>query len=132
MCEAFVGEYLSVSPQTCRVLSQMQWLFLGGISGKYYSGRVFQKFCANQGYPLPKHVKIRPNFCNFILGPYRTEKNSNKYFHMLFAPGKEACHKEITKRRYGEENPGRLVFGKPILYTLGLELTMPYSLGILV
>jgi len=41
-------------------------------------------------------------------------------------------HKQITKRRYGEEKPGRFVFGKPVLFTLGLGLTTPYSLGILV
>jgi len=28
--------------------------------------------------------------------------------------------------------PGRLVFGKPVLFTLGLVLTTPYSLGVLV
>jgi len=41
-------------------------------------------------------------------------------------------HKKITKRRYGEENLGRFVFGKPVLFTLGLGLTAPYSLGVLV
>ena len=41
-------------------------------------------------------------------------------------------HKEITKRRYGEEKLGRFVFGKPVLFTLGLGLTTAYSLGILV
>jgi len=66
--------------------SQIQWRFLGGISGKNYSGRIFQKFCANQGYHLPKLVSFRPNFCNFILGTYCTEKNSHKHFRMLFAP----------------------------------------------
>jgi len=40
--------------------------------------------------------------------------------------------KHITKRRYGEEKLGRFVFGKPVLFTLGLGLTTPYSLGILV
>ena len=81
-----MGEYSSVWPELCRVLSQIQWRFLGGISGKIYSGRIFQKFCANQGYPLPKLVKFRPNFCNFIMGPYCAEKNSHKHFRMLFAP----------------------------------------------
>ena len=52
---------------------------------KNYSGRIFQKFCVNQGYPLPKLVKYRPIFCNFILGPYCAEKNSHKHFHMVFA-----------------------------------------------
>ena len=40
--------------------------------------------------------------------------------------------KRITKRRYGEENPGRLVFGKPVLFTLGLGLTTAYSFCVLV
>ncbi len=40
--------------------------------------------------------------------------------------------KQITKRRYGEEKPGPSVFGKPVLFTLGLGLTTPYSLGIFV
>ena len=39
-------------------------------------------------------------------------------------------HKRITKRRYGEENPRRFVFGKPVLFTLGLRLTTPYSFGV--
>ena len=58
----FVGEYWSVWPEICRVLSRIQWRFLRGISGKNYFRRIFQKFCANQGYPLPKLVKIRPTF----------------------------------------------------------------------
>jgi len=41
-------------------------------------------------------------------------------------------HKEITKTRDEEEDPGRFVFGKPVLFILGLGLTTPYSLGILV
>jgi len=40
-------------------------------------------------------------------------------------------HKKITKRRYRDKKPGRFVFGKPILFPLGLGLTKPYSLGIL-
>ena len=82
----FLGEYSSVWPEICRVLSQIQWRFLVEISGKYYSGRIFQKFCANQGYPLPKLVKFRPNFCNIIMGPYYSEKTSHRHFRMLFAP----------------------------------------------
>jgi len=41
-------------------------------------------------------------------------------------------HKSITKRRYGAEKPERFVFGKPVLFTLDLGLTTPYSLGIFV
>ena len=41
-------------------------------------------------------------------------------------------HKQFTKGRYREEKLRRFVFGKPILFTLGLGLITPYSLGILV
>ena len=47
---------------------------------------IMGEFWANQGYPLPKLVKFRPNFCNFILGTYCAEKNSHKHFRMLFSP----------------------------------------------
>jgi len=40
--------------------------------------------------------------------------------------------KQITERRYGVEKQGRFVLGKPVLFTLGLGLTTPYSLCILV
>jgi len=70
---------------------------------KIYFGTIFQKFCANKGYLPLNLVKFRRH-----------------------------VHKEITKRRYSEEKPGRFVFGKPVLFTLGLGLTTPYSLGILV
>jgi len=41
-------------------------------------------------------------------------------------------HKKITKRGYGGEKPRRFIFRKPVLFTIGLGLTTPYSLGILV
>jgi len=81
----FVGESSSVWPEICRVLSQIQWRFLRETTGKNYFGRIFQKFGANQGYPLPKLVKFRHTFYNFILGPQNNEKNIHKYFHILFA-----------------------------------------------
>ena len=70
----FLGEYSSVWPEICRALSQIQSRFLRGNSGNNYFGRIFQKFCANQGYPLPKLVKFRSTFWNFILRPYCIEK----------------------------------------------------------
>jgi len=47
-------------------------------------------------------------------------------------PGKEARPLKNTKRRYGEEKPGRFIFGKPVLFTLDLRFTAPYSMGVLV
>jgi len=73
----FMGEYSSVWPEICLVLSQ--WRFLRGISGKNYFGRIFQKFCANQDYALPTLVKFCPTLWNYILGPWSTSiKKSQK------------------------------------------------------
>jgi len=106
---------------------------LGGISGKNYSGRIFQKFCGNEGYPLPKLVKFLPNFCNFIMGSVlRCKKFTQALSYVVCSQERRHVHKGITKRRYGEEKPGGFVFGKPVLFTLGLGLTTPYSLDILV
>ena len=41
-------------------------------------------------------------------------------------------HKQITKRKYREEKLRHFVFGKPVLFSLGLGLTTPYSLGLLI
>jgi len=41
-------------------------------------------------------------------------------------------HKRITKGRYGEEKVGGFLFGTTVLFTLGLGLTTPYFLSILV
>ena len=68
------------------ILIQIQWRFLGGISEKTILREFFRNFVQNEGYPLPKLVKFGPNFCNFILGPYCAEKNSQRHFRMLCAP----------------------------------------------
>jgi len=86
----FMGEYSSVWPEICRVLSQIQSRFLRGISGKNYFRRIIQKFCANQGYHLPKLWKFRPSFYNFILGSYCADKINISTFICSFYPGKEA------------------------------------------
>jgi len=100
---------------------------------KSMSGEFFINFIENQGYPLPKLVKFRPTFGNFILGPYCVEKKFTQvHSYVVCTQVRRHVHKQITKRRYGEEKPGRFVFGKTVLFTLGLGLTTPYSLGILV
>ena len=43
-----LGEYSSVSPEICRVLSQIQWTLFHENSGKNHFGRIFQKFCATK------------------------------------------------------------------------------------
>jgi len=56
---------------------------------KNYSGRIFQKFCVNQGYALQKNLKFEPTFGNFILGPYYVEKIYVHSFICFLHPGKE-------------------------------------------
>jgi len=104
----FVGEYSSVWPEICRVLSLIQWRFLGGLSGKNYSGRIFQKFFANQGYPLPKLVKFRPNFYNFILGPYC----AHKHFLMCFAPSQGGASINESQREETGKKTQHVLFSE--------------------
>jgi len=82
--------------------------------------------------PLPKLGKFRPNFCNFIMGPYCMKKFTQLISDVVCTQVRRHFHKIITKKRYGEEKSWRFVFGKPVLFTLGLRITTPYSLGILV
>jgi len=60
------------------------------------------------------------------------EKFSQVLTYVVCTQVRRHVHKRITKRRYGEENTGRFVFGKPVLFTLGLRLSTPYSFGVLV
>jgi len=82
--------------------------------------------------PLPKLVKFRPTFCNFFVGLYCVEKFTKVLSYVVCTQVRRHVHKQITKRRYGVEKPGRFLFGKLVLFAIGLELTTPYSLGILV
>jgi len=127
----FVGEYSSVWPEICRVLSKIQSRFLHGILGKKYFGIIFHKFCTNQGYLLPKLVKFRPTNSEILLWiRIALKKFTQVLSYVVFNRIRRNFQKQIRKRRYDEEKPGRFVFGKPILFTLGLGLTTPYSLGI--
>ena len=129
----FLGEYLSVWPEICRVLSQIQSRFLREISGKNYFGTIFHKFYPNQGYHIQKNVW---NFS--LLSPILSwvhsalKKFTQALSYTVWTQERRQVHKKTTKRRYEEENQGRFVFGKLVLFTLGLGLTKPYSLGILV
>ena len=56
---------------------------------KIISGKLFRNFSANQGYPIPKHVKFLPIFCNFILGAFCAENFYTCTFICCLHPGKE-------------------------------------------
>jgi len=127
-----VCEYSSVWPEICRVLSQIKWRFLGGISLNYYSGRIFQKFFKT------KAILYRNLWNSGLIDAilfwvrFAPKKIHTSTFVCSLHPGKEHVDKRITKRRCGEERPGRFVFGKTVLFTLGLGITTAYSLNILV
>ena len=127
-----MGEYSSVWPEICRVLSPIQWRFLRGISGENLSGDFFRNF-------VQTIAILYENLWNFALLSaifFQVRIALKKFTQVLSCvvctQVSRYVHKQITKRRYGEEKPGRLVFGKPVLFAPGLGLTTPYSLGILV
>ena len=77
--------------------------------------------------------KISPYFRQFLFWVRIVLKRFTQVLpYVVCTQVRRHVHKRITKRRYGVENPGRFVFEKPILFTLGLGLTTPYSLGVLV
>jgi len=129
----FVGEYSSVWPEICHGLSRSQWRFLRANSGKNYFGEFFRYFRANKGYHVSKLVRFRPTFWNFYSASIlHWKKFTQVLWYVACTQVRWHVHKQITKRRYGEEKSRRVVFGTLVLFTLGLGLTTPYSLGVLV
>jgi len=118
----FLGEYSSVWREICGVFSQIQSRFLRGISGKNYSGTIFPKFCEISAYFLQFYSVLKNCF----------EKFTQILSSVVCTLRRRHVHKQITKRRYREEKSGHFVFGKSVLFTLGLGFTTPYSLSLLV
>ena len=112
--------------------SQIHWRFLRGNSGKIYFGRIFQKFCANQGYPLPKLVKFPPTIYNFILGPYCAEKIHTSTFICCLHPGKEARRETNHKKKIRRRKARTFCFRKTSFVHSRFGTYHAYSLGILV
>ena len=100
---------------------------------KTISGEFFRNFRTNQSYPIPKTCEISPYLLQFLFCVRIALKKFKQVLSYVFCTQvRRHVHKRITKSRYGEEKPGRFVFGKQVLFTLGLKLTTPYSLGVLV
>jgi len=109
----FVFEYSSVWPEICRVLSQIQWRFFRGISGKNYFGRIFQKFCPLPRLSSTKTCEISPYFVKFYSGSVlRWKKFTQVLSYVVCTQVRRHVHKKITKRRYGGEKQGRFCFRK--------------------
>ena len=71
-------------------------------------------------------------YSGFILHWKILKKFTQLLSYVVCTQLRRHVHKHITKMRYREEKPRHLVFIKQILFTLGLGLTTPYSLGLLV
>jgi len=129
----FVGEYSSVWPEICRVLSQFKWRFLRENLGKYYFGTIFHKFSRKPRLSSTKTCEISPYFLQFLFYVrIALKKFTQVLSYVVCTQVMRHVHKQIIKRRYGVEKPKRFVFKKPVLFTFGLGLTTPYSLDILV
>jgi len=99
---------------------------------KTLSGEFFSNFVQTKAI-------IYQNFWNFALVseilfcvPIALKKFTQVLSYLVWTHVRRHVYKKITKRRYGGEKPGSFVFGKPVLFTLGLGVTIPLSLGILV
>jgi len=80
-----------------------------------------------------KTCEISPYFMQFLFWVRITMKKFTQVLpYVVCTQVRRHVHKTITKRRYGQENPRRFVFGKQVLFTLGLGLTTRYSIGVLV
>ena len=80
-----------------------------------------------------KTCEISPYFLQFLLCVrIALKKFTQGLSYVVCTQVKTHVHKRITKRRYREEKAAHFVFGKPVLFILGLGLTTPYSMGDLV
>ena len=77
--------------------------------------------------------EISPYFLQFFFWVrIALKKILTSTFTCCLHPGKETRRLTYHKNKIGVEKQGGCVFGKPVLFTLGLGLTTPRSLGILV
>ena len=98
---------------------------------KKYFGRIFQKFSCKARLFSSKTCEISLYILQFLFCVRITQKKFTPVLsYVACTQERRHVHKRITKRRYGEEN--QHVFRKPVLLTLGLGLTTPYSLGVFV
>jgi len=96
------------------------------ISGEFLRNFVQTKACT-------KICEISPYFLQYLFWVCIVlEKITQVLSYVFCTQLRRHVHQQITKRRYGEEKRGRFSFEKPVLFILGLTLTTPYSLGVLV
>jgi len=100
---------------------------------KTISEEFFENFVQTKAISSTKTSEISPYFLQFLFWVRIALKRFTQVLpYVACTQVRRHVYKRIRERKNGEENPGRFVFGKPVLFTLGLGLTTPYSLGVLV
>jgi len=128
----FLGEYSFVSTEICSVLSKFSLDSYTEFQEKTIAGEFLWNFVQTKAI-LYQNLWNIAYFLQFLLWVRIALKKFTQVLpYVVCTQVRRTVHKTITKRRYREENPGRFVFGKQVLLTLGLGLTTPYSLGVLV
>jgi len=91
-----------------------------------FSGEFFGNFVQTKVIFSTETCEILPYFRKFLFWVRTVLKKFIQVLpYVVCTKVRRHVHKPITKRRYGEENPGLFVFGKPVLFTLDLGLTTP-------
>ena len=100
---------------------------------KNYFGRSYLKFLRKPRLSSIETCEISPYFLQFLFYSRTALKKFTQILpYDVCTHVRRHVQNRMTKRRYGEEKPECFVFWKPVLFTLGLGLTTPYSLGVLV
>jgi len=95
--------------------------------GKTISGEFFMQNKASS----TKTCEISPYFQQFLFCiRIALKKFTQVLSYVVCAHVRRHVHNGITKRIYGEDKPGRLVFGKPVLFTHCLGFATPYFFGV--
>ena len=102
---------------------------------KLFRESFLEKLCKPRLFST-KICEILPYFLQFHYGSilhWKIPKIFTQVFsYVVCTQLRRHIHKKITKRRYREEKSGCVVFRNLVLFTLGLGLITPYSLGLLV
>jgi len=84
----------------------------------------FSEILCKQRLSSTETCEISPYFLQFYFGAVlRWKKFTQVLSYVVCTQVRRQVHRQIPKKRYGEEKPERFVFGKPVSFTLGLGLT---------
>jgi len=128
----FLGEYIRLTWNLSRFVPSSVKILTRNIRKKPFRENFSEILCKPK-LSSSKTCEILPYFLQFFSGSvFRWRRFTQALSYVVCTQAGRHVHKRITKGRYGEEKPGRFVFGKPVSVTLGLGHTGPYSFGILV